>query len=209
MEYLKTKGFTLIELIVCMAIFAFVTGVVLYNYSQFNTNVLVTNLAYDVGLSIRQAQVFGTSVRYQDTGVGSGFSGSFGIHFDALHPNSLVFFADKPGTGGTAGNDNIYDDALGEKIEERTLTQNYRFRNFCAVPSLGEPECSDNGAHLDYLDISFARPEPDAIIRTSDRAQDGRYQSASVCIASPLGKERKVFIQSTGQISVSSNQDCN
>ena len=39
------RGVTLVEMMVALSIFTFITSVVIYNYSSFNSNILVTNLA--------------------------------------------------------------------------------------------------------------------------------------------------------------------
>lgn len=55
------KGFTLIEFIVILSIFAIMAAVALFNFSGFRANVGVNNLTHDITLTIRQAQVFGWS----------------------------------------------------------------------------------------------------------------------------------------------------
>ena len=56
---MKHKGFTLIEFIVILSIFAIMAGVALVNFAGFRSNVGLNNLAHDIALTIRQAQVFG------------------------------------------------------------------------------------------------------------------------------------------------------
>src|SRR3989344_1409035 len=55
---LKTKGFTLIELLVVSAIVVMLATVILSSHGKFGGQVLLQNFAYDVALSIRQAQVY-------------------------------------------------------------------------------------------------------------------------------------------------------
>lgn len=49
-------GFTLVEFIVIMSIFAIMVGVVLFNFTSFRSRVTLDNLAHDIALSIRQIQ---------------------------------------------------------------------------------------------------------------------------------------------------------
>ncbi len=49
-------GFTLVEFIVIMSIFAIMVGVVLFNFASFRSRVTLDNLAHDIALSIRQIQ---------------------------------------------------------------------------------------------------------------------------------------------------------
>lgn len=205
----REGGFTLIELIACLGIFAVVTGVVLYNYSQFNSNVLITNYAYDVALTIRQAQIFGTAVRERAASTGV-FGSSYGVHFDTSPQNSFVYYADLNLPGHIA---NYYDKDNGqvppaggnESLEIHSLPGSYVFSNFCAIA--GTTKHCENGTpgnSLSALDISFKRPEPDAIISA---VPSGVFNQATVCIKSPLGKTRQVVIDQTGQISVAPTPD--
>ena len=59
------RGFTLIELMVTLAIFTIMTSVIMANYPGFNNKIALEVLAQDIALSIRQAQVYGISVRQQ------------------------------------------------------------------------------------------------------------------------------------------------
>ena len=58
---MKHKGFTLIEFVVIISIFAIMASVALFNFAGFRSNVGLNNLAHDIALTIRQAQVFGWS----------------------------------------------------------------------------------------------------------------------------------------------------
>src|SRR3989338_6906440 len=57
------RGFTLVELLVTLSLFVVLTTIVLFSQQKFNGSILLTNLAYDVALTIRQAQTFGVNVR--------------------------------------------------------------------------------------------------------------------------------------------------
>lgn len=56
---MKQKGFTLIEFVVIISIFAIMAAVALFNFAGFRSNVGLNNLAHDIALTLRQAQVFG------------------------------------------------------------------------------------------------------------------------------------------------------
>lgn len=57
------KGFTLIEFVVIISIFAIMASVALVNFAGFRSNIGLNNLAHDIALTIRQAQVFGWATR--------------------------------------------------------------------------------------------------------------------------------------------------
>ncbi len=82
------KGFTLLELLFVIGIFSILTSIVIYNYGNFNNNIIVSNLAYEVALEIRQAQVYGLGVRgvsdsYLPSDVDS-FNTRYGVFFEVI-----------------------------------------------------------------------------------------------------------------------------
>ena len=84
------RAFSLIELLVAVSIFVVISTVILANHSRFNSSVLLGALAYDLALSVREAQVFGTSVRE----FSSSFQVGYGVHFEIGSPQLFYFFAD-------------------------------------------------------------------------------------------------------------------
>src|SRR3989338_7579467 len=63
------RGFTLVELLVTLSLFVVLTTIVLFSQSKFNGSILLTNLAYDVAITVRQAQTYGVNVRETSSGV--------------------------------------------------------------------------------------------------------------------------------------------
>ena len=95
----SNRGFTLIELVITIAIFAAMTTYLLAKYGKFNQSLLLTNLAYDVALTIRTAQSFGLNVKAVTTNaeyVTPSFDFPYGAHFDSRSTKnkSFIFFAD-------------------------------------------------------------------------------------------------------------------
>ena len=191
----KNKGFSMIELVVSTGIMLMITMVVLVNHAAFGGNVLIGALAYDVGLSVRQAQVFGLSVR--EFGVGSGtFNIGYGVHFDIDNASSYEIFAD-------VNKSKTFD--VGDGTEEVFLIgQGFSVARICGTTVASIERCS-NVDSISTLDITFIRPDPDAIIRIDGDAATV-YQSARIVVQSPQGKEREVTVESTGQISISQTQ---
>lgn len=180
------RAFSLIELLVAVSIFLVISTVILANHSRFNSSVLLGSLAYDVALSIREAQVFGLSVRQ----FGSGFQVGYGVHF--TNSNTYVFFVD-------VNANKKYDEATDSIVRTYTLSRGHTFQRFCGTNSIGIEKCSDSASPITHLDIVFLRPDPDAVISSSE---PGVYSSGRVIVTSPSGDTRTVQIASTGQISV-------
>lgn len=181
------SGFTLIEMLVVTGIIALITGIVLANNSRFGGAVLLQNLAYDIALSIREAQVYGISVRRFN----GSFGAPYGMHFVASSGSAqsiYVLFADAVTPNG------VYDPP-GELIQSTTVAQGYSISALCAQAP-GASTC----VNASSLDITFQRPEPDAYIRIPGYA--GLNESALITLTSPRGDIMHITVADNGQISV-------
>lgn len=174
------SGFTLVELLVSVGIFTLITTAAVFNNAQFNGNVVLSNLAYEVALSVRQAQFYGITVKQSSTNT---FDAGYGISFNVSTPTSYLLFEDKPTPNKT------YD--AGEALETYVMRKGNFISKICL---------SQSGACSSYpsVDISFVRPNPEAYIRHAGSF----YSKAEICVSSPGGNKRKVVVESTGQISV-------
>jgi type II secretory pathway pseudopilin PulG len=179
-------GFTLIELLAVTGIMILITGLVLANNNKFNGTILLQNVAYDIALSIREAQVYGISVQ----NFNGSYAASYGMHFQRNGGGSSIYilFADAVTVNGT------YD--TGELVQSTTLSGGYQIKDLCSTP----PPPSAEVCSLNSLDVTFVRPEPDAYIRSS--AYSGLNDSARIQISSVSGATRNIVIGSNGQISV-------
>lgn len=183
------RGFTLVELLVTLSLFVILTGVVLFNQSKFNSSILLTNLAYDVAITIRQAQTFGINVR-EAPGGGGEFDYAYGVHFNNNDQKTIVLFVD------ATGNEK-YDSANQESIDKYKIKKGNYIKEICVTPNGGTETCDSTDK---YLDITFLRPDPDAIIKSS--ISSGMIDSAKIVISSPDGNTRYVLVNSTGHISI-------
>ncbi len=191
----RIDGFSMIELVVSGTILVVITTVVLVNHAAFGGNILIGSLAYDVGLSIRQAQVFGLSVREFGTGSGQ-FDVGYGVHFDIDNPTSYSLFAD-------VDKNRVYN--TGDGIEEVfTISRGFSLKKLCVTTVASTEICSDVD-DVSTLDVAFIRPDPDAYLRINGDGATS-YQSARVVVQSPRGEEREVNVESTGQISISQTE---
>ncbi len=75
--YSSKSGFTLTELLISCAIIALVSTIVLVKYGSFDSTVLLKSAAYEIALTLREAQVRSVSV----SGEGGEFSYPYGVTF--------------------------------------------------------------------------------------------------------------------------------
>lgn len=184
-----SSGFTLIEMVVVLTIFSFIAITLFVKNSEFSSKVLLTNLAYEVALSIRQAQVFGLSAREVSPGSNQ-FNTGYGVYFNENTPETYIFFAD-------TDEDGFYD-GQSELLETYNFRRGNKISRFCATTTGGSESCSNLGS-MNILHITFKRPNPDGIIKTN---LGENYKSARIYIEAPNGEERSVTVEQSGQISI-------
>jgi prepilin-type N-terminal cleavage/methylation domain-containing protein len=204
-------GFTVVEMLVVLAIFAIISSIVISNYSDFRSSVSLENLSQDIALSIRRSQIYAMSVK-GTTGVGPTPFPAYGIHFsNESSPSysyggsqkSFIIFADLPPStspasydqsSNTCGYSNL---ATGnECVEEVTINSTDFIKELCVNST-----CGLSGS----LDISFTRPNSDAsfcFILPLGNSCAGSVSSASIFISSLDGKTKKISVWNTGQISI-------
>lgn len=189
------KGFTLVELMVVVSIMSILTTVLLFQHRRFDSSTLLRSLAYSVALSIRQAQVYGISVR-QFGATANSFNYSYGVYFTS--GSYYYLFADVNG-------DKLRAVDGSEDVQRFTIGTGYSIVKFCGTVVSGGPlgqHCSNSGSPITSLTIYFRRPNPDA--RFSSSATSEVYSDAYIQLTSPaLGTNtRGITVTSTGQISV-------
>jgi prepilin-type N-terminal cleavage/methylation domain-containing protein len=189
------RAFTLIELLVVTGIIVVVSTVVLADNNRFGGKVQLENLAYDIALSIRQAQVYGISVARFGAGT---FSAGYGVHFDTSNFNTYVLFADIYPTPG----DGIFQAAQGELVSTTDITSGYRILKVCAPEGTDSTSCTDVGS----VDVTFERPEPDAWISAGGTSCAYGLgvcaDSARIVLQSPRSDIMSVVMEANGQISI-------
>jgi prepilin-type N-terminal cleavage/methylation domain-containing protein len=188
----RPRGFTLVELLMVIGIMSMLTAALVFQHRRFDSSTLLRSLAYNVALSVRQAQVYGTSVRQ----FGSSFSYSYGVYFSA--GNYYYLFAD-------VDNDKVRKADGTEDVQRFTIGTGYSIAKFCGtVVSGGTPgsHCSTDASPITSLTVYFRRPNPDALFSSS--ASSEVYSDVYIQLLGPTGgtDTRGVTVTSTGQISV-------
>jgi type II secretory pathway pseudopilin PulG len=207
----KKRGFTLTEMIVSIGIMFVITGMVLIGQNKYTSNISLYNLANDISLYIRQAQIYGVSVKELSTGTGD-FTSAYGVEFNLTASgsnNAYVFFADRGAT-----KNGYYDDAwscpvggTSECLQKVNLTSGNTISRLCILRKNDNGVCAGNPSVLvDRVDVTFLRPSNMAnILYFNNGGQvpgNSNYNGLEITVASSAGGTHSVVVYTTGQISV-------
>ncbi len=191
--HFSKRGFSLTELLVVVAIIAVISGTIVFQYARFDGQLLLRNLAFEIALTIRQAQSLGITA--QDAKVGLN-TYAYGVHFEIANPTQYVLFRDADGDKG-------YD--AGEGITTFTMTRGNSISDLCAGVRGATSTFTPAGAcGQTTLDIMFLRPDPDALFKPNVVNPGSVVVSdAQVTIVNVRNTTyRRVRVTNTGQISV-------
>lgn len=207
---MTNRAFTLVELVIAVTIFVIMTSLLMARYGNFNQNVLLTNLAYDVSVTLRTAQTYGLSIKNISENVlvpdvveiASGFQNAYGVHFEK-DSDEFVLFSTPSGSSANANNTYEGDTNSGDtEINKYFLKRGAKISGFCVGIGPGNGCSSD----VQELDITFKRPNPNAIIckqlnaGTINCSSDDTY--AEIYIKGTDDSIRTVIVRNNGQISV-------
>jgi len=178
------RGFTYIELMMVIALFAILSGTVFFNFGDFTDNMSLQNLSQDIALEIKRAQ--SAAISGKDSLVFGELKPSYGVAMNLSRNNKeFIYFADRD-------NSETYD--LGEEIERTTIIKNNHIDSVCV---------NDNCDERAEIIITFKRPFPNAtLVLNGELVSQG---DIFVTIASVRGGDKKIRsikISSLGQISV-------
>ncbi len=206
------KGFSIPELIIVVAIFAIVTTIAMFDQGRLSSNVLLTNMTYEVGLAIREAQVYGLGVRNTGAIDDSKFLGEYGAHFDIHNSKEIYLF----GNNYAVSENPAYDP--GEELFQYQF-ENQRGNKIVALcvgdinPSNGE-RCTDdpnNKYRVEWVDIIFKRPNPAPSIYANNGSGSSRVVGRVYVIVNNIDNSscRAVVVEGTGQIRVEDSNKLN
>ncbi len=198
-----TKGFTLLEMMVVLAIVSVIMAVVLFGYSAFSQNLSLSSAIQEMSVAIRQAQTYGLSVKESTVGA-SKFSAGYGLYFTTTDPSNYYIFTD-------VNNDQKYDggancassgDCLVEKV---TLRNRVTITGLCGVVFGATTLVCPPGANVVGMTVVFLRPNPEAAIRfinNDNTFYGGTFQTGKITVSSQQGRTSFITIENTGQVSV-------
>lgn len=220
------QAFSLVELMVVVAIISTVTMIALLGQSNFDRTMLLSDTAYSVALGAREMQTFGVSSRGYDIDAGPTVNIvtniAYGLHVTTSALNSYILFADTErvtspltncltGSVSTApeykrGNCVYESTAPADGIVQRyTFTRGFRISRFCVKVGATSYCSNDATSPLTTLDVAFMRPNTDTVItaRRQSAATIDTATSAQIYLSTADGSAtRGVCFSPLGQVSV-------
>jgi len=211
----QPRGFTLIEMLVVLAIIVIITAIVITGQSAFNRTIILTDTAYNIAFSAREAQSYGLSSRK----FGSVQNPGYGLHFDRVTPGSYTFFADTAhnsatpwpstcplGTAGTPSQkpgDCRFTSSDGT-VSTYTFSRGYTISKFCGKTG-SRLYCSTDSSPLTSLDMVFTRPNTSTTI--SGPINGSSVSTTFTCAQLTLTDQSKqatktIRVSSLGEVSI-------
>lgn len=194
--YLQHKAFSLVEFVVIISIFSIMAGVVIFNFNGFRNSVALDNLTHDIALSIRQAQVQGSS---GDIRQGIVFRYDISNPPATYQPTFTVFSDDN--------NNNAFDD--GNSITPDTIRDEIKIQYQEFISGIEVVDEFDFGPVITPITsdaiILFQRPWLEALFYDTARGRlfnDKMRIKVSTIDSSGVITTRNIVISRSGQIAI-------
>ncbi len=221
----SVKGFTLIELMVCIGVMMIMTTLLFSSYPDSMVRIGLANTSHKISILVREAQVRGSSVDSRSGMNNLNVVSGYGVYVNSLATTSLILFADFAGTTQQVNHiyvgNGLYDqNPVDEKDSTLNLLQSFYISNICVKNSV-DLYCNsghvnplptvNTTTHIDNLTISFIRPNPRPNIYINNVISS--YDEACIEIRSPkspvvpkeplAGHVRAIKVSNTGFITTS------
>ena len=228
---ISSKGFSLVEFIVILTLFAIMASVVTFDYQNYRRKVERSNFATDVALAIRQMQVYGISSSNRTVG-GAGFDEDdnavqaiidqnlvlevavYGAEID-IDEQIITLYQDVLG-----GSDTEYDEGIDVVVDILQVSGDNQISHVCttstssyALINEGTGECQNSIGNPSQsissgkFTVSFKRPFPDARFSIVGlQAIDSEITTAVIVVGTEglTGRElRYIHLDPVGLIQVS------
>ena len=174
----------MIELLVVFSISAIIAAVVIASYPNFSSQLEFDNQVLDIALTVREAQVYGISVK---EGYSGAFGLAYGVYFDNNTRDKFILFKD---------NNSNEQYNTGEELKIFTIKSGFEIKNggLCAGATQASAVCFRSSLH-----VSFKRPNPDAVIIANPGGFKYKYGGITIRNTKTL-KDQTIRITNTGQL---------
>lgn len=203
----SVRGFTMVELMVSIAIMMLMTWLLLSNYPESAIRMTLINNVQTTALLIREAQIRGSAIDSVNSSLGG-----YGIYINLVGGNtlsSIKLFGDSVGVGNGGGQSSyglpigngLYDlTPIDETSSNTTLPSGYKITKICVGQAPSSVCSSDPNTSLT---VSFVRPSPRPSIYLNG-SKTTNYSKACIEFKSPIkysnGHTRSVEVYNSGMI---------
>lgn len=198
----KQKGFTVVEFIVILSIFAVMASVALFNFRDFSGATELNNLTLDIALEIKRAQTIGSSSIDDTLGDHSAVTVFFPFGSGAFDSTFEVYREFGFGGSGSLGE---FEGSAGDIVD--------RVSNIQQATLVSMQVCSGSGicgSLQDDVAVAFMRPRTEPIILSDDcngsvHPRGGGMKECTGIVRIVVtadGREKTIVIEPTGNIYV-------
>src|SRR3989344_112201 len=199
------RGFSIVEMLVSIAVVALILAVVVINQGDFTDTFSLGTNASDFELQVRQAQIYGVAVK-EFTPSSNEFTSPYGVSVNIAPGGGNSFyitFADRNKNDDYDGGSSCVVGGESECINRFNFTRNVVINQVCALKPNSQADCAPL---VGRADITFIRPDPTAHLSLFNSVGNPtsitNVIGVKVEFLSPKGKTKSVYIYTTGQISV-------
>lgn len=181
------RGFTIAELVVVCGIIGVITAVVLAGYSRYSSQSLLQSLMYEMAISVREAQIFGSAVKSQS----ANFDVSYGIQFTTDNNGSQYFIVSRPLSTNTI-----------TPISTFTISRGNRVTNIygCEIGWAALSSCTERSSVFLY----FKRPHFDTAMEFNSGGPgnvDDLSDEFVIIVTGPTGT-RELHLYRSGRVAI-------
>ena len=184
------RGFSLVEMIVVIAITIVITGVVLANLPSLQSGASIDLVAQEVAVNIRSIQTYSSGTKSANSAI-LGVATSYGVRFDlaSSRPNNVFYsWADLDENGKYTG--------PTEDQEKFILPGDFYFYQSMVCSSI------NNCTALNNLAVFYKRPNPEASFLSVGPMPDDTEFIKIIIASKRVTQRRAVEVYANGQIAV-------
>ncbi len=190
-----SRGFTMVEIVIILAIIIIVSAIVLVNFPSVSANINLQKTVQQFALKLRQTQNQALAVRPVQGPLGPIISPAVGIYITTADPKHYIVFADV--CPASPDNNKIYDDGCDIIIETVNVEPGVKITGL--VDELGQSQSA--------VSIAYTAPEAQAFI--SNTAGPIGEQVLAIFRTEAGNLARSVCARSSGQVAIEQQLICN
>jgi prepilin-type N-terminal cleavage/methylation domain-containing protein len=211
----KNRGFTYVELIVVLSIWAIMSSILFFNYGTYQATVDVNNYANQIALEITQAQRAALSGEQPPVSpTVSPWRPSYGVYFNiapipsGLGSKNFIYYADLNNTSFDGNGLDWGFDVPTESLENISMTKG-EYISDLSYFKCGNIACSTltqvslSTQTPPALDITFTRPNFSAAIYFGNITSTvAGLDHVQITIASPQGPKAYIEVYPSGRVDI-------